>query len=421
MDLPKNTATIDTHKGKFSVDLKEGLHEGFYENGQLKYRANFKNGILVGLREEFYEDGRLRFSGRFQEVDLNADEMSDLKACGIDQGRLYGEYSGAYTDTYFLRGIPIGEHILNDQQGQLAYRGKYKKGIKTGTHEVFFCEVTADAIAYLINQTLNRSRSRDVGQSELISIFTDLYDSVRDKVYDINAPEYGQVMYRAKYKRGEVNGLQEFFYPYHELAVREEYNNGEKEGLSSIFFPNGTNKTLGVYREGKRQGVHEWFYENGDVNRREWYSNGRKDGPHEFFSKSRSLVSRATYYDNGQSVFIEIFIAPIFDLALAFERMSGFGLKSPGLFQAARNFKLDKLNWTGFPEDRPESSEHSGKLLYSANYKRGRLYGMESVFYPNSRIYMRTEYREGSVSGVAERYDQNGDSLPPLKFLEQSG
>ena len=87
----------------------------------------------------------------------------------------------------------------------------------------------------------------------------------------------------------------------------------------------------------------------------------------------------------------------------------------------ARNFKLDRINWTGIPEENPDSAEHRGKLLYSANYRRGRLYGMENVFYPNSMIYMRTEYRAGSVSGLAVRYSENGESLPPLKFLEQSG
>ena len=421
MDLPKNTATIDTYKGKFHVDLKEGLHEAFYENGQLKHRANFKNGVLVGLREEYYEDGRLRFSGRFQEIDLDADQMIDLKARGVDQGTLYGEDSDSFRDRFFLPGLPVGEHIIKDQHGQLAYLGDYKKGKRKGIHEVFFCEATFEAIDYLTNQILNRSPSIDVDQSGLFTMFARLYGAISFNIYDANSPEYGQLMYRAKYKRGEVNGLQEFFHPYHEVAVREEYNNGIKDGLSSVFYPNGTNKVIGAYKKGERHGVHEWFYENGDLNRREWYSKGLEDGPHEFYSNNRDLVSRRTYYDKGQSVFLEIFIAPIFDLAVVFAGMRGSRLNSPGLFQAARNFKLDKVNWTGIPEENPDSAEHRGKLLYSANYRRGRLYGIENVFYPNSRIYMRTEYRAGSVSGIAVRYSENGESLPPLKFLEQSG
>ena len=38
---------------------KDGLSEGFYENGQLESRENYKNGIQNGLSEIFHENGQI--------------------------------------------------------------------------------------------------------------------------------------------------------------------------------------------------------------------------------------------------------------------------------------------------------------------------------------------------------------------------
>ena len=42
------------------------MQEGWYENGQLKYRANWKNGKLDGLQEYWYENGQLQRRGNYK-------------------------------------------------------------------------------------------------------------------------------------------------------------------------------------------------------------------------------------------------------------------------------------------------------------------------------------------------------------------
>ena len=39
--------------------IKDGLVEEFYDNGQLEWRASYKDGKLDGLWEKFYENGQL--------------------------------------------------------------------------------------------------------------------------------------------------------------------------------------------------------------------------------------------------------------------------------------------------------------------------------------------------------------------------
>ena len=39
--------------------MKDGLIEEFYDNGQLRFKRNYKDGKKDGLQENYDEDGRL--------------------------------------------------------------------------------------------------------------------------------------------------------------------------------------------------------------------------------------------------------------------------------------------------------------------------------------------------------------------------
>ena len=46
-------------RGNYIDRIQDGLWEGFWRNGQLEYRGNYIDGEPDGLWEWFYEDGRL--------------------------------------------------------------------------------------------------------------------------------------------------------------------------------------------------------------------------------------------------------------------------------------------------------------------------------------------------------------------------
>jgi antitoxin component YwqK of YwqJK toxin-antitoxin module len=53
-------------KGQFNVeDKRDGYWEYYYENGQLRFKGNFINGIEDGLLEFYYENGQLHYKGNF--------------------------------------------------------------------------------------------------------------------------------------------------------------------------------------------------------------------------------------------------------------------------------------------------------------------------------------------------------------------
>jgi len=47
------------------MEKQDGLWERFHENGQLAYRANYKNGKLHGLWESFHENGKVKHRQNF--------------------------------------------------------------------------------------------------------------------------------------------------------------------------------------------------------------------------------------------------------------------------------------------------------------------------------------------------------------------
>ena len=81
---------------------KHGLHEFFYESGQLVTKENFKDGKLDGLSETYHENGQLISTSKFKD----------------------GEYDGLFFHKNF-------------ENGQLIYEICYKNGEET---DMSYCE-----------------------------------------------------------------------------------------------------------------------------------------------------------------------------------------------------------------------------------------------------------------------------------------
>ena len=50
-------------------EIKDGLVEEFYDNGQLRSRKNYKNGKIDGLFESFHENGQLKERGNIKDLE----------------------------------------------------------------------------------------------------------------------------------------------------------------------------------------------------------------------------------------------------------------------------------------------------------------------------------------------------------------
>jgi hypothetical protein len=55
--LNKRNSGSTSHDEEQNSDIKDGLFEQFYDNGNIKIRGNYVNGKKDGLWESFYYDG----------------------------------------------------------------------------------------------------------------------------------------------------------------------------------------------------------------------------------------------------------------------------------------------------------------------------------------------------------------------------
>ena len=76
---------------EFEVNYKDGKKEGlfkrYYENGNLKSEGNFKDGKLEGLSKLYYENGNLESEGNFKD-----DKQEGLFKVYYENGYLMAQY-----------------------------------------------------------------------------------------------------------------------------------------------------------------------------------------------------------------------------------------------------------------------------------------------------------------------------------------
>lgn len=67
---------------------QEGLVKGYYENGQLRYEKNYKDGKLNGLTKIYLENGQLNLEGNYKDGKMNGYQKK-----WYENGQLKHEYN----------------------------------------------------------------------------------------------------------------------------------------------------------------------------------------------------------------------------------------------------------------------------------------------------------------------------------------
>ena len=104
------------YKNNFK-DGKQVENETYYENGQLQFKINVKDGIEDGLYETYYENGQLEYKANY----ING-KKNGLYETYYENGQL--EYKANY-----INGKKNGLFEWYDENGQLNYKENYKDGI----------------------------------------------------------------------------------------------------------------------------------------------------------------------------------------------------------------------------------------------------------------------------------------------------
>ena len=135
-------------------EIKDGLCETYYENGQLEEEGNYKNGKKDGLWKEYYENGQLSSEEEFKD-----DKRDGLRKSYYENGQLEeeGNYKNGKKDglwkEYYENGQLSSEEEFEDdkrdglwksyyENGQLQFEVYYKDGKKNGLFKEYSYDKT---------------------------------------------------------------------------------------------------------------------------------------------------------------------------------------------------------------------------------------------------------------------------------------
>jgi len=115
-----NDNWIATIPFEYLVKERNGLIKEWYENGQLQFETNYKNGVQDGLNKGWYENGQIEFETNYK------DGVRD----GIDRG--WNENGQKWYETNYKDGLRNGICKVWYKNGNLIYEYNYKNGKKNG-------------------------------------------------------------------------------------------------------------------------------------------------------------------------------------------------------------------------------------------------------------------------------------------------
>jgi antitoxin component YwqK of YwqJK toxin-antitoxin module len=104
---------------QLSTEPLTGTVVGFYENGRLESRRNYKDGKMDGLQEEFYENGQLHYRENYK----------DGKREGLYE-EFYRRGQLLVRRNYINGKIPDGTIEMFDISGNLSSTSTWKHGVR---------------------------------------------------------------------------------------------------------------------------------------------------------------------------------------------------------------------------------------------------------------------------------------------------
>ena len=222
-----------------------GTTVGYYNNGQLKSKANYKNGKYDDLRETYFENGQLKSKENYKD----------------------GERDGLWESYY--------------ENGELEFKGNYNDGEKDGLWEEY----------YLASHPLKSNKGNYKNGKK---------DGLWELHYHVNFWEYTYFLHhgvttssgRGRAQKCEQN---KFFCPFY---TRQNYKDGKVKGLFEHYRLNGQLLAKGNSNDkGQHDGPWEYYYEDGQLASKENYKNGKMDGLREYYYEDGQLKAKANYKD----------------------------------------------------------------------------------------------------------------------------
>ena len=271
----------------------------YYDNGQLRWRTNYKNDKRHGKRCEWYEDGQKKEEEKYKD-----DKRVGMKTCWYEDGQKKEE--GNYKDAgphreRWVKDAPNGKWTWWHKNGQKSKEGNYKKTtlkdlqegyehgyMREGTWTWWYENGQKEHQIDYDSKSCQRSHWNENGRMQEEDVEIEYYSdgSIKSK-YELY--EQYSARFTSYYSNGNIESLGEYF-------TGDIYYDKYKDYCEQIF----SNYEPDAYdiaadkRPPYRMGAWNYWYENGLIKRQCSYAGLDFDG------KSVRDGLYISYYKNGQ-------------------------------------------------------------------------------------------------------------------------
>ena len=224
--------------------------EDYYENGKLKFRGGYKDGLPVGMHKEYPPDGSVTIAKEYDESGILSGEGS-VDEYDKKQGtwKYYYETGELKAKGDFKDNFKTGEWIFYYEDGKIEQRGKYVKDKPSGLWTWYYTNG---------NKWREENLVKGVEEGSLIEYNKD-----------------GIEILKGEYVDGEREGL----WKYHNGDITEEgsYQSGLQNGIWKSWFSNGKLYYEMNYVQGVPDGKFKMYYDTGDLREEGVYSMGSRE------------------------------------------------------------------------------------------------------------------------------------------------
>lgn len=339
--------------GKIKKGKKNGLWTNYHEDGKVKSKIMFEDGILIDLQP---------INGDFFEFDGDGNKIK----------------SGSYLD-----GKKNG--LFKSPSGEFSYKNDILDGPFVDYNTEEFGQIEGTWIN--TKGTLKGTYKNGVLDGPFVFIFF--------------PTSYGE---RAEgfFKNGKKEGVQTIFFKNGRKKAVVNFSNGKKHGLETIYGEDELYKITHEinYKDGKKHGTSisyghtkpysEAYYGRGDYVM--WsitnYSHGEKDGPYKEFNYTQNgerFITEEGTWDSGNKV----------GSNKIYYMYSGI-------------LKVDSFYVNGFHNGPYKEYDENGNILIDANKKGGKFIGLYKRYQNGNLELEKTIDSEGKLIGGIKTYYKNG-------------
>lgn len=263
-------------KGNIICKQKQGKWEYFDEKSNLIEVINYKNDLKNGLNEKYWLNGNLKAKQNF--VNDTVDGIVEFYWSNGNKASMFtfvmGQKEGEYKDwdqkgnlktkrTYKNDEIDKKITVFSPETGEKVEEIPYKNGIKQGQYVKY-------SYLNVISEIGNYKNAKKHGKWKYFYENGDEL-KVENYSYDILHGEYKEFYLeakpkiKAKYNYGKLQGNWVSFYENRQIKEKGKYQNGSKEGEWLEYYEDGSPKSQGFYDSDKKTG--KWFF---------WDEDGKK-------------------------------------------------------------------------------------------------------------------------------------------------